>query len=153
MSLSIDDLLAKAEAKKRKVRCENDSRVLRYLENTKLEPGVLKVPTYVIYWHYRVLYTYPGIFNQNKAKKVTFFRTFSKRFPQVRKKFQRYYLLNPDQLAEIVHEIEPGVFAIKPEVLETAKAYDNQYGQPKQPKVKKKRVQSLGQEGNSPDSP
>jgi hypothetical protein len=147
MSESIDDLLNRATGKSTKLRCENDSRVIRYIEKTQLEPGILAVPTYVIYWHYRQVYTYPGLFDQNKAKKVIFFRTFSKRFPQYRKKLQRYYLLNPSQLSDLIEEID-GTIRIKEEVLKTAKAYDKNYGNQK----RKKKVRLSEQEGDSPDA-
>jgi hypothetical protein len=150
----IDELIAKAEGKKKPMRCENDSRVLTYIEKTKLEAGLLKVPTYFIYWHYRQIYTYEGLYNQNKAKKVTFFRTFSKRFPDYRNKTQRFYLLNPSQFMEFLDETEVDgqrFYTIKEEHLEAAKAYNITYGNQKKPKQKKKALQLLGQEGNSSD--
>lgn len=149
MNESIDDLLQRATGKKKGTRCENDSRVLRYIEKSRLEPGLLKVPTYFIYWHYRQVYTYPGLYDQNKAKKVIFFRTFSKKFPQYRKNVQRFYLLDPSQLGEFVEVLEingESIYKIKKEVLETAKNYDKTYGQQKR---KTKSVQLLGQEGNN----
>ena len=141
--LSIEELLARAEGKKR-LRCENDSRVLTFIEKTQLEHGLLAVPTYVIYWYYRQVYTYPGLFNQNKAKKVTFFRTFKKHFNQYRNKTQRFYLLNPSQLSEIIETVDINgeqVTRITAEVLKKAKDYDKNYGQ-------KKKVQFSRQKGN-----
>lgn len=146
--LSIDELLSKAEGKKR-VRCENDSRVITFIERKQLQAGALLVPTYVIYWFYRQIYTYPGLFNQNKANKVTFFRTFKKRFPQYRKNRQRYYLLEPSQIIELTDTVEQNgetIIKLKEEVLQKAKEYDKAYG-----KRKKKTLQLPRQEGDSSD--
>jgi hypothetical protein len=149
MNESIEDLLQRATGKKKGTRVENDSRVLRYLEKTKMEPGLLKVPTYFIYWHYRQVYTYPGLYDQNKAKKVVFFRTFGKRFPQYRRNTQRFYLLDPLHLSEFVDKLEVNgevIYKFKEDVLSKAKNYDKTYGQQKK---KNKSVQLLRPEGDN----
>lgn len=132
MKESIDDLIARAENKvKRSRKYENNINTIRYIERVGWEAGETLVPTYVIYWHYRSVYD--GCHQDNKARKVVFFRTFSKRFPKYRKNKQRYYLLN-------------NVIEITEEVLKEAKAYDKNHGQRR--KKKKNEIQLSGQEGN-----
>lgn len=134
--LSVDELLAKAtESSKKKLRVENNRNTLTYMESVGWEPGPIAIPTYVIFWHYRIQYT--GCDITNKASKTPFFRTFTKRIPSYRKNRQRYYLLNE------------GVINLTPELLEECKRYDRKHWQ-KKPR-KKKALQLSGQEGNDTD--
>ena len=55
-------------------------------------PGLERVPTYVIFYTYRV--KWQGIYRSHKANKIVFFRAFNKHFSQVRTGKQRYYLLD-----------------------------------------------------------
>jgi len=129
MKPSIDELLAKvAEGNKPKRRIENHASVLRFLDETKLEIGTLAVPTFVIFWFYRNIW--PGD-RHYKAKKIVFFRTFNRKFPQYRIGKQRYYLL------------KEGVIEVNDEVLKQAKIYDKQFW------AKKTKVRLLEQTGNS----
>lgn len=132
---SIDDLLAKvAESSKPKRKIENNTNVLRFLQETGLEAGTVAVPTYVLFWFYRNVW--PGD-RHSKAKKIVFFRTLkSKNFPQYRVGKQRYYLL------------KEGVIELNDEVIRQAKIYDKQFWAKKESKTA---VQSLKQTGNSED--
>lgn len=134
--LSIEELLAKAEEKgKKKLRVENNSNTLRYMDAVGWEPGTQAIPTYVIFWHYRTQYT--GTVIQCKVSKTPFFRTFTKRIPSYRKNQQRYYLL------------KEGIIELTPQLLQDCKSYDRKHWQ-KKPR-KKKTVQLSGQEGNDID--
>jgi hypothetical protein len=111
--LSVEELLAKVtENTKPRRRIENNTNVLRFIDETKLEAGTQAVPTYVIFWYYRNVW--PGD-RHYKAKKIVFFRTFNKKFPQYRVGKQRYYLL------------KEGVIELNDEVIKQAKIYDKQF--------------------------
>lgn len=120
---SIDELLARvADSSKKKLRVENNSNVLRFIEESKLETGTLAVPNFVIFWHYRNIWKGDRHY---KANKTVFFRTFGKKFPAYRNGKQRYYLL------------KEGVIELNDEVIEKAKIYDKQFW------AKKAKVQSV----------
>jgi len=110
---SVEELLARvAEGKKPRKKIETNSNVNRYIAEFKLEPGTLAVPSYVIYWHYRMIFE--GA-RQHKANKIVFFRTFSKTFTQYRHGKQRFYL------------IAPGVLPTDEESLKAAETYEKTY--------------------------
>lgn len=136
-TLSIDELLAKAEGKpKRKVRCENNVNVQKYIERVGWQTGTYAVPTHVIFWHYRTQYTQTDI--TAKANKTVFFRTFNKRFPTYRKNNQRYYLLNE------------GIIEVTDELVKFCKSYDKQHWQKKK---REKKIQLSGPQGNDSNTP
>lgn len=132
--LSIEELLEKAtQTEKKRRRCENNTNVNKYIDATGWTAGKVAIPTYLIFWHYRMIYK--GCHDINKANKTVFFRTFGKKFPSHRKNKQRFYLLND------------GIIEVTAENLKAAKAYDNQYWQKKA--KTKKTVQLPRQEGNN----
>ncbi len=117
---SIEELLARvADSSKKRRRIENNTNTLRFIEETKLEPGTVAYPTYVIFWHYRN--NWPGD-RHHKANKTVFFRTFNRKFPQYRVGKQRYYLL------------KEGVIELNDEIKKEAKSYDKQHWAKKAPK-------------------
>jgi hypothetical protein len=117
---SIDELLAKvAEGSKPRRRIENNTNVLRFIDETKLEAGTVAYPNSVIFWYYRNVW--PGD-RHYKANKIVFFRTFNKKFPNYRIGKQRYYLLNE------------GVIPLTDEVKKEAKSYDKQFWSKKEKK-------------------
>jgi hypothetical protein len=115
---TIDELLAavqQADTGKKRKRIENHSNTLRYIQEAGIEAGDKAVPNFVIYWHYRTQWN-AGIGNNNqRANKIVFFRTFSKKFPAHRVGNQRYYLLKENCIE------------INDQVLEEAKLYDKKY--------------------------
>jgi hypothetical protein len=131
---SIEELLSMVEEKsKPKRKIENNVNVMRFIQETGLEPGTLVVPTYVLFWYYRNVW--PGD-RHSKAKKIVFFRTLkSQNFPCYRVGKQRYYL------------IKEGLIELTDEVIKQAKIYDKQFWAKKEPKT----VQSVEQTGNSED--
>jgi hypothetical protein len=111
---SIEELLSIAtEVQKKRRRVENHPNVVRFLDEMQWDAGVEAIPTYVIFWYYRV--KWDGSDRHYKAKKITFFRTFNKRFPEFRKSGQRYYLL------------KEGTIEINEEVLKEAALYDKKF--------------------------
>lgn len=119
---SIDELLAKvAEGSKPKRRIENNTNVLRFIEESQLEAGAMAIPTFVIFWHYRNVWKGDRHY---KANKIVFFRTFNKKFPQYRIGKQRYYLL------------KEGVIELNEQVIKEAKSYDKQFWSKKEKKVR-----------------
>lgn len=120
---SIDDLLAKvADTSKKRKRIENNTNVLRFIEESALEAGTQAVPNYVIFWHYRNIWKGDRHY---KANKIVFFRTFGRKFPAYRVGKQRYYLL------------KEGVIELTDETKEKARIYDKQHW------AKKTKVRSL----------
>lgn len=133
MTLSIDELVARAEAKtKKRLRSETNASTLRYIREVGWESGTVAIPTYVIFWHYRNVWKADP---SAKANKTVFFRTFNKHFVAYRSNGQRFYLM------------KEGVINLDINIKETAKLYDKQYWQ-KKAKQPKKSVQSAGQNGN-----
>lgn len=120
---SIDDLLAKvAEGSKKRLRIENNANTLRFIEESKLEPGTQAVPNFVIFWHYRNVWKGD---RHHKANKTVFFRTFGKKFPAYRHGKQRFYLL------------KEGVIELNDEIIKEARSYDKQFW------ARKEKVQSV----------
>lgn len=67
----------------------------RFIEEYDIKVGTTKVPTYIIFHAYRLIWK--GVQSiEKKANKIKFFRSFAKRFPSSRIGKQRYYLLNEE---------------------------------------------------------
>lgn len=134
---TVEELLSMAtEVQKKRRRVENHPNVLRFLDEMNWESGVDAIPTYVIFWYYRV--KWDGSDRHYKAKKITFFRTFNKRFPEFRKSGQRYYLM------------KEGTIELTAEVLKEAALYDKKFWG-KKANRKKEEINAL-QFGNLDDN-
>jgi hypothetical protein len=68
--------------------------VKRFIKSFGIQEGIDRVPTYVIYYTYRIKWLKEK--QQNKTNKINFFRTFKSFFKMVRTGQGRYYLLNGD---------------------------------------------------------
>ena len=114
-NLSVEQLLAKvAEGKKPRRRIEENTNVKRFIDECKIQPGTVAFPNYVLFWYYRT--QWPGD-RHNKAKKIVFFRTFSKQFTSHRIGSQRFYLLD-DSFLKLTEEVK-----------EQAMIYEKQHAQ------------------------
>lgn len=124
MSKSIEELLKLIEEKPEnsKKKKEDNKNVIEFINEFQIESGTQAIPNYLIFYIYRTLWRVDEV--RKKAKKITFFQTFSKHFPAYRKNHQRYYLL------------KEGLFDVTDEILKAAKQYDKQHWQSK--KVQKK---------------
>ena len=80
------------EEKASKPKFKINKQVEWYINNTGLEPGDIKMPTYVIYYNYvkwaRKRWLIPPY------RKEEFFRTFKQHFKQKRNGNQRFYMVN-----------------------------------------------------------
>jgi hypothetical protein len=124
MGKSIEELLKLIEEKpksSRKVR-EDNRDVLDFIKDLGIESGVQAVPNYLIFYVYRVIWRVDQ--QKKKAKKITFFQTFGKHFPDYRKNHQRYYM------------VKEGIFNATEELLKAAKQYDKQHWQSKKTQKK-----------------
>lgn len=124
MSKSIEELLklVNETQKKEKKPREDNKNVLQFISDLGIESGTQAIPNYLIFYVYRNLWCPDD--NKRKAKKITFFQTFGKHFPDYRKNKQRFYML------------KDGLFDVNEEILKAAKIYDKQHWQAK--KVQKK---------------
>jgi hypothetical protein len=95
-----------------------------------IESGTKAVPNYLIFYIYRSIWRADQ--PKKKAKKITFFQTFGKHFPDYRKNDQRFYMLKEE------------LFDVNEELLTAAKQYDKQYWQGKKTQ---KKVPALEKEG------
>lgn len=119
MGKSIEELLKLIEEKPktgRKAREENKN-VLDFISDFKIESGTQAIPNYLIFYIYRCIWEPEE--QKRKAKKITFFQTFGKYFPDYRKNNQRFYMLRE------------GLFDVTDEILKAARQYDKQYWQSK----------------------
>lgn len=95
-NLSLEDLLSivnDAELKqKREVKSRDLSSVDRFINSLDIKTGLDRVPTHVIYYHYRQKWYDTN--KDKKSNKIVFFRAFNKKFTQHRTNKQRYYLLD-----------------------------------------------------------
>lgn len=83
----------KPKEKKQKA---SNSNVLEYLKEMNFKPGTDLVPTYVLFYHYRMIWK-PSL--TGKSSKIDFFRTLNTVInEQHRHSHQRYYKLNADPL-------------------------------------------------------
>ena len=124
MGKSIEELLKLIEEKpksSRKVR-EDNRDVLDFIKDLGIESGVQAVPNYLIFYVYRAIWRVDQ--QKKKAKKITFFQTFGKHFPDYRKNHQRYYM------------VKEGIFNATEELLKAAKQYDKQHWQNKKTQKK-----------------
>lgn len=115
MSKTIEELLKLIEEKPvsgRKLRGDNKD-VVDFINELGVESGTEAVPNYLIFYVYRCIWKPEE--SKRKAKKITFFQTFGKRFPDYRKNHQRYYML------------KEGIFNVEEELLKAAKQYDKQH--------------------------
>jgi predicted nucleotide-binding protein (sugar kinase/HSP70/actin superfamily) len=115
MSKTIEELLKLIEEKPvsgRKPRGDNKD-VVDFINELGVESGTEAVPNYLIFYVYRCIWKPEE--SKRKAKKITFFQTFGKRFPDYRKNHQRYYML------------KEGIFNVEEELLKAAKQYDKQH--------------------------
>lgn len=102
MSKTIEELLAlvektKAEPKRNRNKAkitQNMQSVKDFIDAYKIEPGLNKVPTFLILYYYKVVWKGNDPEN-SKAKRVIFFKELNKHgFTLYRTEKQRYYLLN-----------------------------------------------------------
>jgi hypothetical protein len=124
MGKSIEELLKLIEEKpvsKRKTREENRD-VLDFIKDLGIESGTQAIPNYLIFYIYRSVWRVDQ--QKRKAKKITFFQTFSKHFPDYRKNSQRFYML------------KEGLFDVNEELLKAAKLYDKQHWKSKKAQKK-----------------
>lgn len=124
MGKSIEELLKLIEQKPRSERKQkqDDKDVLEFINDLGIESGTEAIPNYLIFFIYRSVWKPDQ--SKKKAKKITFFQTFGKHFPDYRKNRQRYYML------------KEGVFNVNEEVLKAAKQYDKQHWQSKKTQKK-----------------
>jgi hypothetical protein len=123
MTKSIEELLKLIEEKPkaRKVKSDNKD-VMDFISQMNIKSGSRVVPNYLIFYIYRCVWCPENA--KRKAKKITFFQTFSKHFPDYRKNKQRYYML------------ESEIFEVNEEVLKAARQYDKQHWQSKKTQKK-----------------
>lgn len=124
MSKSIEELLKLIEQKpksEKKEKPENRN-VLQFIEELNIESGTQAVPNYLIFYIYRSIWRVDE--PKKKAKKITFFQTFGKHFPDYRKNDQRFYML------------KEGLFDVNEEMLKAARNYDKQHWQVKKAQKK-----------------
>jgi hypothetical protein len=124
MGKSIEELLKLIEEKPKnckKIRQDNRD-VLDFIQDMSIESGTQAVPNYLIFYVYRTIWRVDQ--QKRKAKKITFFQTFGKHFPDYRKNHQRFYML------------KEGLFNVNEELLKAAKQYDKQHWQNKKAQKK-----------------
>lgn len=124
MAKTIEELLELVKsrpASKRKEK-EDNRNVLDFIAELGIESGTQAVPNYLIFYVYRSLWNPDA--SHKKVKKITFFQTFGRKFPDHRHGNQRFYML------------KEGLFDVSEEMKKAAKIYDKQHWQVK--KVSKK---------------
>lgn len=110
----------------------------KFLNDMGIRSGLDRIPTYVIFYTYRTLWTNTGLHTSDKASKVKFFKTFKKRFVQKRTGKQRVYLLNAE------------AFDLSREGKLKAKHYDEGYTKrTKNHKERKRKASKLKKESKS----
>lgn len=119
MGKSIEELLklVESETKSEKKQKEDHKDVIEFIKDLGIEAGTQAIPNYLIFYVYRSIWRADS--SKRKAKKITFFQTFSRHFPDYRKNNQRFYML------------KEGLFNVNEEVLKAAKQYDKQHWQSK----------------------
>lgn len=132
MESRLEDLLELIEQKSKDKEEDNSKdkkvhwSIKKFIREHSIERGLDRVPTYVLFYHYRKLWTKTT--NQNKVNKIVFGRGLKALgFEQVRTGKQRYYLLDGSRLD------------LSREVLLEAKYYDERYAGEKRNKAKKKK--------------
>ena len=124
MGKSIEELLKLIEERQDspKKPKEDHKDVVDFIKDLGIESGTQAVPNYLIFYVYRCLWRVDQ--PKKKAKKITFFQTFGRHFPDYRKNHQRYYML------------KEGLFNVIEELLKAAKHYDKQHWQAKKAQKK-----------------
>lgn len=127
MGKSIEELLTLIESleadKKNVKKAKVDHKdVVEFIKDLNIESGVQAVPNYLIFFIYRTIWKPDQ--PKKKAKKITFFQTFSRYFPDYRKNHQRFYML------------KEGMFEVNDELLKAARQYDKQHWQSKKAQKK-----------------
>jgi predicted nucleotide-binding protein (sugar kinase/HSP70/actin superfamily) len=124
MGKSIEELLKLIEEnpKSSKKPKEDHKDVVDFIRDLGIESGVQAVPNYLIFYVYRCIWRADQ--PKKKAKKITFFQTFGRHFPDYRKNHQRFYML------------KEGLFNVDEELLKAAKHYDKQHWQAKKAQKK-----------------
>jgi len=124
MGRSIEELLKLVEEKPKfsRKRKEDHRDVLDFISEVGIESGTQAVPNYLIFYIYRSIWRVDQ--PKKKAKKITFFQTFGRHFPDYRKNDQRFYML------------KEGLFDVNEELLKAAKQYDKQHWQSKKAQKK-----------------
>jgi hypothetical protein len=128
---TVEELLALAEKtiaerEVQKVVAKETTPVHKFMVEFPIRPGLVKVPTYVLYYTYRVKFK-----GNPKITRHMFFLEFKKLFKQVRHGTQRFYLLDADNLD------------MTREGLLEAKYYDERHSHGRT-KVKRKETQIKG---------
>lgn len=85
-------LPAKPDNRKNKTRNNNSQSVTRFVEELQIKPGNNKVPTFVLFYLYREVWS-PS---SNKVSKVDFFRSLGQHLAPLRTPLQRYYLVDAE---------------------------------------------------------
>lgn len=124
MGKSIEELLKLIEEKPKSARKQREDHkdVVEFIRELGIESGTQAVPNYLIFYVYRSLWRADQ--PKKKAKKITFFQTFGRHFPDYRKNHQRFYML------------KEGLFDVNEELLKAAKNYDKQHWQAKKAQKK-----------------
>jgi hypothetical protein len=124
MGKSIEELLKLIEERPKSShkQKEDNKDVLEFIKELQIESGTEAVPNYLIFYIYRSIWRVDQ--TKKKAKKITFFQTFGRHFPDYRKNNQRYYML------------KEGMFNVNEEVLKAARQYDKQHWQNKKTQKK-----------------
>jgi hypothetical protein len=124
MGKSIEELLKLIEEKPKSSKKPKDDHkdVVDFIRELSVESGTQAVPNYLIFYVYRCIWRVDQ--PKKKAKKITFFQTFGRHFPDYRKNHQRFYML------------KEGLFEVNEELLKAAKNYDKQHWQSKKTQKK-----------------
>jgi hypothetical protein len=124
MEKSIEELLKLVQEKSTsKVKAKSENRdVLDFINELEIQSGTQAIPNYLIFYIYRSIWRVDQ--PKRKAKKITFFQTFGKHFPDYRRNNQRYYML------------KEGLFEVNEELLKAAKQYDKQHWKSKKAQKK-----------------
>ena len=124
---SIDDLLKMVEGAKTpstdKRPTGNNKNVLKFIEEMGVESGTVLIPSFLIFYYYRMIWKSSEEDRRYKASKHSFFQTFHSHFVQQRKTKQRYYL------------IKENVFETNEELLKKANEYDRSHWAKRKKKV------------------
>lgn len=143
---SLDELLEfveEAEKKQEdnsKFRSKDKPHVQRFIEDLKIQSGVERVSTSVIFHSY--IMKWNGLSREKKLKKIEFFRQFSRNFNSTRTGKKRYYLLDPTS------------FDLTREGILEAEQYNTRYNKKKRTESgrKKEKTRKMGQSQKKQES-
>jgi hypothetical protein len=115
MTKSIEELLnlVKSRPAGGKKPPEDNRDVLEFIKDLDIQAGTKAVPNFLIFYVYRMIWKAEN--SKRKAKKITFFQTFSKHLPTYRHGKQRFYM------------IKDGTFDVSDEIIKAAEQYDKQH--------------------------